>query len=309
MENSGIYDIIILGGGPAGLTAGLYAARAGLRALLLEGLAPGGQMALSHKIDNYPGFPEGIDGVSLAQKMEAQAKQSGLEILRAQVRALELRENPKLLHTDAGDFRGKTVILAGGSQPRRLNLPGEAELTGRGVHYCAACDGFFYRGKTVVVAGGGNSAAADALLLSRTAEKVILVHRRDTLRATKIYHAPLFTSENVEFCWNSEITALLGQDRLAGIQIRNLETGEARELSCDGLFVSIGRQPATQLLAGQLALDENGYLPAGETTETEIPGVFAAGDIRAKPLRQILTAASDGAVAAHMAESYLSKLR
>jgi len=307
MENSGIYDIIILGGGPAGLTAGLYAARAGLRTLLLEGLAPGGQMALSHQIDNYPGFPEGIDGVSLAQRMETQAKQSGLEILRAQVRALELRETPKLLRTDAGDFRGKTVILAGGSQPKRLNLPGEAEL--RGVHYCAACDGFFYRGKTVVVAGGGNSAAADALLLSRTAGKVILVHRRDTLRATKIYHAPLFASENVEFCWSSEITGLLGEDRLTGIQIRNLETGETREISCDGLFVSIGRQPATQLLAGQLALDEKGYLPAGENTETEIPGVFAAGDIRAKPLRQILTAASDGAVAAHMAESYLSKLR
>lgn len=309
MENSEMYDIIILGGGPAGLTAGLYAARTGRKTLLLEGLAPGGQMAQSSRIENYPGFPEAVDGVSLARSMETQGKQFGLEIQSAWVTALKLTENPKCLRTDAGDFLGKAVILAGGSQPRKLGLPGEERLTGRGVHYCAACDGFFYRGKTVAVVGGGNSAAGEALHLAGLAKKVILVHRRDSLRAERASYGPLLAAENVEFRWNSEITCLLGEETLTGIRVRDNRTGAEAELSCDGLFVSIGRQPATELLAGQLALDENGYLPAGETTETEIPGVFAAGDIRKKPLRQIITAAADGAVAAHMAERYLSELR
>jgi len=309
MENSEIYDIIILGGGPAGLTAGLYAARSGRRTLLLEGLAPGGQMARSSRIENYPGFPEAVDGVLLARSMETQARKFGLEVCRAQATSLKLTGNPKCLETDAGDFLGRAVILAGGSQPRRLNLPGEERLTGRGVHYCAACDGFFYRGKTVAVVGGGNSAAGEALHLAGLAKRVILVHRRDSLRAERTSYARLLAAENVEFRWNSEITCLLGEDALTGIRVRDSRTGMETEISCDGLFVSIGRRPATELLAGQLALDEKGYLPAGETTETETPGVFAAGDIRAKPLRQIITAAADGAVAAQMAEEFLSPMR
>lgn len=304
-ENSQVYDVLILGGGPAGYTAGLYAARAGLETLLLERLAAGGQMALSHRIDNYPGFPQGISGFDLAQKMELQARQFGLKVFQAEVQTADLSGSLKVLHTGARIFQGKTLILAGGCLPRALGLPGEAALTGRGVHYCAACDGFFYQGKTVVVAGGGNSAAGDALLLSRIAKKVILVHRRGHLRADSIYQVPLAAAENVEFCWNSEITGLLSDDAFAGICIRSTETGAQTEIVCDGLFVSIGRQPATQLLAGQLSLDAGGYIPAGEDTKTEIPGVFAAGDIRTKPLRQVVTAMADGAVAARMAGAYL----
>jgi len=195
--------------------------------------------------------------------------------------------------------------LATGAGARKLGLPGEEALVGRGVNYCAHCDGMFYRGKTVVVVGGGNTAAADAMLLSRIAKKVILIHRRDTLRATKIYHAPLMAAENVEFLWNSAVEELLHDDRLTGLRVKNLQTGETQTVSCDGVFVSIGRSPATELVKDQLSLDQGGYILAGESTETSIPGVFAVGDVRTKELRQIITAAADGAIAAHYAEAYL----
>ena len=201
------------------------------------------------------------------------------------------------------------MVLATGADPRTLGVAGEAELLGRGVAYCAACDGMFYKGKTVVVVGGGNSAAADALLLSRVAKKVILVHRRDTLRATKIYHEPLAQAENVEFRWNSVVSALLSGDRLTGVRLRDTVTGEESVVDCDGVFVSVGRQPATALAAGQLSLDKGGYIVAGETTETSVPGVYAGGDVRTKPLRQVVTAVADGAVAVHMAEKYIAENR
>ena len=306
-ENPKIYDTIIIGGGPAGYTAGLYAARAGLKALILEKLSPGGQMAMSHKIDNYPGFPEGIDGFSLAENMEQQALRFGLESELAEVQSVDLKADPKVLHTSEGDFYAKTVILATGAVPRTLGLPEENALVGRGLHYCAACDGMFFRGKTVVVVGGGNSAAGEALLLSRVAKKVIVVHRRDTLRAEKIYHTSLMAAENVEFCWNSEVVRLLHGDKLTGIVIRDRVTGAETELACDGLFVSVGRRPATDLFAGQVALDDGGYVIAGESTETSVPGVFAAGDLRTKQVRQVVTAVADGAVAVHGVESYLAK--
>ena len=197
-------------------------------------------------------------------------------------------------------------MLATGANPRELGLPEEKELVGRGVAYCAACDGMFYKGKTVVVVGGGNTAAADALLLSRIARKVVLVHRRDTLRATKIYHEPLMKAENVEFQWNSVVTALLHEDRLTGVRIRNVKTGEEKDIAADGIFISVGRIPATELVAQQLELDEGGYIVAGETTETSIPGVYAVGDVRTKPLRQVVTAVADGATAVHMAEAFLA---
>ena len=197
-------------------------------------------------------------------------------------------------------------MLATGANPRELGLPEEKELVGRGVAYCAACDGMFYKGKTVVVAGGGNTAAADALLLSRIVRKVVLVHRRDTLRATKIYHEPLMKAENVEFQWNSVVTALLHEDRLTGVRIRNVKTGEEKDIAADGIFISVGRIPATELVAQQLELDEGGYIVAGETTETSIPGVYAVGDVRTKPLRQVVTAVADGATAVHMAEEFLA---
>ena len=197
-------------------------------------------------------------------------------------------------------------MLSSVAYPRELGLPEEKELVGRGVAYCAACDGMFYKGKTVVVVGGGNTAAADALLLSRIARKVVLVHRRDTLRATKIYHEPLMKAENVEFQWNSVVTALLHEDRLTGVRIRNVKTGEEKDIAADGIFISVGRIPATELVAQQLELDEGGYIVAGETTETSIPGVYAVGDVRTKPLRQVVTAVADGATAVHMAEAFLA---
>lgn len=306
-KQKNLFDVLILGGGPAGYTAALYAARAGLTALVLEQLSPGGQMALSHQIDNYPGFDEGIDGFTLAEKMAAQSQRFGAKTELAQVLSADLRTEPKRVDTSEGTFYGKTVIIATGAVPRTLGLPEEQALTGRGVNYCAACDGMFYRGKTVVVVGGGNSAAADALLLSRVAKTVILVHRRETLRATRVYHAPLMQAENVAFRWNSEVSQLLHDEKLTGIRIRNRESGSEEEIPCDGLFISVGRRPATELFAGQLTLDDGGYIPAEESTRTELPGVFAAGDVRTKQVRQIVTAVADGAVAVHMAEGYLAQ--
>lgn len=302
-----IYDMVIIGGGPGGYTAALYAARAGLNALLLEKLSPGGQMALSHQIDNYPGFPEGIDGFSLAENMQQQAERFGARTELAQVLSVDLKASPKVIETSEGTFHTKTVVLSTGAGPRLLGVPMEQELTGRGVNYCAACDGMFYRGRTVVVVGGGNSAAADALLLSRVAKKVILVHRRDTLRATKIYHQPLMQAENVEFRWNSAVTELLHNGKVTGVRLRDLVTGEETEVPCDGVFVSIGRKPASELAEGQLELDQAGYILAGESTETSIPGVYAVGDVRTKELRQVVTAVADGAMAVHHAESYLAE--
>ncbi len=300
-----IYDVLILGGGPAGYTAALYAARAGLRTLVLERMVPGGQMALTHMVDNYPGFGDGIDGYTLGEKMKAGAQRFGAQTVFAQVKDIRLEGEVKELHTDKQVYYGRTVILATGAVPRKLGLPGEAELTGRGVHYCATCDAMFYRGKTVVLVGGGNSAAADALTLARVTEKVILVHRRDTLRASKVYHDQLEKTENLQIRWNSAVTALHGQSHLEKVTVRDVVTGEETDIPCDGLFVSIGRMPATELLTGKIQLDENGYILAGEDTETNIPGVFVAGDVRKKPLRQIVTAAADGAVAAEKSAEYL----
>ena len=301
-----IYDMVILGGGPGGYTAALYAARAGLDTVVLEKLSAGGQMALTSQIDNYPGFPEGIDGFELGMKFQEQAERFGAKTEYAEVRSLDLKASPKVLHTSEGDFFARTVVIATGAGARKLGLPDEERLTGRGVGYCAHCDGMFYRGKTVAVIGGGNSAAAEALHLSRIARKVILIHRRDTLRATKIYHEPLKKLENIDFRWNSAVTELIGQERLSAIRVQNLLSGEEEILELDGVFVSIGRKPATELLAGQVELD-NGYIVADESTQTSIPGVYAVGDVRTKALRQILTAASDGANAAHHAEGWLSE--
>ena len=304
-----LYDMLIVGGGPAGFTAALYAARAGLSVLVLERLSPGGQMALTEKIDNYPGFPEGIEGWTLAEKMRAQAEGFGAETLLAEVISLHLDAEIKSAETGGGTFYGRTVVYAAGAEPRRLDLPMEQALVGRGVSYCASCDGAFYKGKTVAVVGGGDSAAAEVLHLLPVAKKVILIHRRDTLRATKIYHEALLQAENLEMMWNSTVTELLYDDRLTGLRLRNTLTGEEREISCEGVFISVGRKPATALVRGQLALDKSGYIPAGETTGTEIPGVYAAGDVRGKPLRQVVTAVADGALAVQAALDYLSGIQ
>lgn len=301
-----IYDMVILGGGPGGYTAALYAARAGLRVVVLERLSAGGQMALTSQIDNYPGFPEGVDGFELGMKFQEQAERFGAVTEYAEVKSLDLRAEPKVVSTSEGDYFARTVVIATGAGPRKLGLDGEERLSGRGIHYCAHCDGMFYRDKVVAIVGGGNSAAAEAAFLSRIAKKVILIHRRDTLRATKIYHEPLKKLQNLEFRWNSAVTEILGENRLSGIRVENLLSGKSEELQVDALFVSIGRKPATALVEGQLAL-QNGYIIAGEDTKTDLPGVYAVGDLRTKTLRQIITAAADGANAAAAAEEYLSQ--
>lgn len=306
--NDTLYDVVIVGGGPGGYTAALYCTRAGLSTLVLEKLAPGGgQMATTSQVDNYPGFDEGIDGFDLALKMQNGAVRFGAVIESAEVLSLELSTKPKQVHTTSGTFQGKTVILATGAIPRTLGIPQEDEFRGRGVSYCATCDGMFFRGKTVVVAGGGDSAAADALTLSKMCKQVYVVHRRDTLRASKAYAEPLQQAENIEFIWNSNITGLVCEQRLQGVVLTNTVTGETSTLDCDGLFVAIGRIPDTALLEGQLQLDDYGYIVADETTRTNLPGVFAVGDVRTKPLRQIVTAAADGAVASYFIEDYLQK--
>ena len=300
-----IHDMIIIGGGPGGYTAALYAARAGLDVLVLERLSAGGQMALTMQIDNYPGFEEGIDGFTLGEKMQQGAERFGARTELAEVHKADLAGPVKTVETSEGAFRARTVVIATGAEARRLGLGGEQELVGRGVNYCAACDGMAYKGKTVAVIGGGNSAAADAMLLSRIAEKVILVHRRDILRATKIYHKPLAQAGNVEFRWNSAVDALLREDRLTGLRLRDVNTGERQDLLCDGVFISVGRSPATELVQDQLDLDQSGYIIADETTRTNLTGVFAVGDVRTKALRQVVTAVADGAMAAHFAEEHL----
>lgn len=300
-----VYDMIVIGGGPGGYTAALYAARGGLDTLVLERLAAGGQMALTHQIDNYPGFEEGVDGFSLGEKMRAQAQRFGVKTVFSEVRRVDWQAQVKEVETPDGVFYGRTVVLATGANPRELGIDQEKDLAGMGVHYCAACDGMFYRGKTVVVVGGGNSAVADALLLSRVAKEVILVHRRDTLRAAKIYHEQLNKCENLTIRWNSAVESFLRDERLTGVTLKNLQSGETEQISCDGVFVSIGRVPASALAEGGPAVDEQGYILAGEDTKTSLAGVYAVGDVRTKTVRQIVTAVADGAVAAHYAQEYL----
>lgn len=303
-----VYDVLIIGGGPGGYTAALYCARAGLSTVLFEKLSAGGQMGLTTEIDNYPGFPEGVDGFTLGQKMEEGAERFGAKTVLADVRSVELAGDIKTVHTSEGDYEGRTVVIATGANPRKLGVPGEQELTGRGVSYCAACDGMFYRGQDVVVVGGGNSAAHDASILSRICKSVTLVHRRDTLRATKIYHAPLEAAENLTFSWDSTVEEIVSEGgKLTGVKVKNVKTGEEKEIPCDGLFVSIGRSPATGLFKGILTLDPAGYIAADESTRTSIPGVFAVGDVRTKAMRQVVTAVADGATASHYIEAYLAE--
>ncbi len=302
-----IFDLMIIGGGPAGYTAALYGARAGLTVGLMEKLAPGGQMGTTDMVDNYPGFPEGINGFELAMKMKAGAERFGARTISAEVTGLELSGDIKTLQTPKEVYKARTVILATGAQPRELGLPRERELRGKGVSYCATCDGMFYRGKTVAVVGGGNTAVADALYLSRLCEKVYVIHRRDKLRAPQIQQQNLEMAGNVEFVWDSIVKELRFEERLTGLVTEDKNTCECRELSCAGVFVAVGQVPETELFKGQVQLDEAGYVSAGEDCRTNIPGVFAAGDLRAKTLRQIVTAAADGAVAATAAQEYLDK--
>lgn len=297
------YDVAVIGGGPGGYTAALYCARSGYSVIVLEKLSPGGQMATTGQVDNYPGFDEGIDGFELGEKMQKGAERFGVETAFVNVTEAKLDGDIKKITTSKGEIEARAVVLATGASPRELGLAEEKKLRGRGVAYCATCDGMMYKGKTVVVVGGGNSAAADALYLSKICKKVYLVHRRDSLRASRIYLEPLKNS-GIEFVWNSRVTGILHDKKVSGVMVTNND-GTVKEIACDGVFAAIGRVPDTGLFQGQVEMNKQGYLVADETTRTNLPGVFAVGDARTKPLRQIVTAAADGAVASHYIEEYL----
>lgn len=303
-----ITDVIIIGGGPGGYTAALYSARANLKTVVIEKLSAGGQMATTSQVDNYPGFEEGVNGFELGEKMRQGAERFGVETLFAEVESVDLNAEIKVIHTSEGDYFARTVILATGANPREMGLEEEQKLKGRGVAYCATCDGMFYRNKTVAVVGGGNTAVADALFLSKICNKVYLVHRRDQLRASKSYMSALKQSLNIEFIWNAKVKEILHDKKVTGIVAEDIESGDAIKVACDGVFVAIGRIPNTDLFKGQIELDDGGYIVADETTRTNLPGVFAAGDVRTKPLRQIVTATADGAVASKFAEEYIDML-
>lgn len=301
-----MYDILILGGGPAGCTAALYAARSGLRCALLEGKGAGGQMLLTGRIENYPGVPC-ADGAQLAAQMRRQAEAAGARWLEERAISVELTAETKTVHTPSAAYSARTLIAATGASPRRLGLPEELRLTGRGVSYCAACDGMFFRGKCVAVVGGGNTAACDALLLSKLCTQVHLIHRRSALRAGKAEQAALAGLENLSIHWDTEVTALTGNEFLEEIRLKNRLTGEESSLAVDGLFVAIGAEPESAIFRGVLETDESGFLRTNTALETTIPGAFAAGDVRAGAIRQIITAAADGAAAAISAAKTLNK--
>lgn len=301
-----IYDVIIIGGGPGGYSAALYCARADLSVAVLEKLSPGGQMGTTDMVENYPGFAEGINGFELGMQMQQGAERFGVVTELTEVTSVDLKAEPKVIETTDGTFLGKTVILATGASPRELGLSNEMELRGRGVSYCATCDGMFYKNKTVVIVGGGNTAVADALFLAKICTKVYLVHRRDELRASKTYMNSLEETDNIEFVWDSVVTEILQNGSVTGVKVKNKKTEEEREIACDGVFVAVGNLPNTSLFQGQIDVDEAGYVLADETTQTNIAGVYAVGDMRKKPLRQIVTAVADGAVASKYAEEYLT---
>ena len=294
-------DTLIIGGGPAGLTAGIYLMRAGLRCALYEKQFCGGQAATTNVIENYPGFVDGIGGPELSMNMADQAQKLGLEIRYDEITKVELTGDIKRVTAGGGTVEARSVILCMGATPRMLGLADEERLRGRGVSYCATCDGAFYKGKEVCVVGGGNTAAEDALYLARFAQKVTVVHRRDAFRAAKLLVTRMQNTPNIEIAYDSVVDSISGEQKLESATLRNVRTGQTRALNVDGLFIAVGTEPQTALLDGQLEL-ENGYVRACEDTRTSVPGVYAAGDIRTKPLRQVICAASDGAVAAYMAQ-------
>lgn len=300
------YDVLILGGGPAGYTAALYAARAGLDTVVIEKTYAGGQMTQTAGIENYPGF-ESVDGITLGATMQAAAERFGAQTVMEEATRVLLPAGVKQVFASGGEYRGRTLIIATGSAHRPLGLSNESALTGRGVSYCAACDGRLYADRTVTVIGGGNTAATDALYLSRFCKKVYLVHRRDTLRASRTYHSRLSEAENVEFKWNCVVDEFIAGDMLEAVRLRDVKTGETAVVPVDGAFVSIGRNPETALFRDLLAMDGTGHIIAGEDTRTSVPGVFVAGDARAKEVRQIVTATADGAVAAYQAEKFITE--
>jgi len=300
--------LIIIGSGPAGWTAGIYAGRALLAPLLITGRAPGGQLALVSEIENYPGFPQGISGQELNQLMQQQAKRFGTKVQMDEVTAVELSTHPFKVTTYGGEYEAQALIIATGASPRKLGVPGEAEFTGRGVSYCATCDGFFFQNRRVVVVGGGDSALEEAIFLTRFASQVYVVHRRNRLRAEKVFQERAFRNEKIDFVWNSVVTEMLGDRKVTGVRLKNVETEEESTLEADGVFICIGSIPNTGFLEGQLELDDQGYIVTDRQCHTSVPGVFAAGDVQEQVLKQISTAVGSGAMAAMEAEKFIAEL-
>lgn len=302
-------ELIIVGGGPAGLSAGIYAARARLDVLLLEHAMPGGLAASTEFIENYPGFSEGIGGAELMSQMEAQARRFGLEIISAGANELECSNDWFIVRTDNDVLRSRTVILATGARPQFLHVPGEEELRGRGVSYCATCDGAFFRGKTVAVIGGGDAAVEEAMFLTRFAGKVFLIHRRGELRATRVVQQRARENDRIEFIWHSVVRKIIGRETVEGILIEDRRTGETRRLDVDGIFIYVGQQPVSHLIEKLVEVDRHGYVITDQNMRTNCPGLFAAGDVRKKLLRQVITAVADGAIAAVAVEKYLEEIK
>jgi len=301
------YEIVIIGGGPAGLTAGLYTSRARLSSLLIERGLVGGQIADAELVENFPGFPEGVSGLELGQSMHQQATKYGLNTIIAEVTGIELKGEKKVVMTTKGDFAAKAVIIASGSERRKLGIPREEEFTGKGISYCATCDAPFFKEKPVAVVGGGDAAITEALHLTKFASRVTVLHRRDQLRATRILQEKAFSEPKIEFLLNTVVEEIEGEDTVKRLKLRQVITGEKSALNVSGVFVSIGLAPATDYLRGVLALDAAGYIITNEKMETEIPGIFAAGDIRLNSARQAITAAGDGATAAIYTEKFISR--
>ena len=299
------YDVVIIGAGPAGLTCGMYAARGNCNVVLLEKLAPGGQIAVTELVENYPGFEEGIMGAELAAKMEQQARKFGLKIQSTEVQSLNVDGPFKVLETDGETFKAKVVVVASGTHHRTLGIPGEDEMFGRGVSNCATCDGPLYRGREVAVVGGGDSAIQESLFLTKFVSKVTVIHRRDELRAIQVLADRAMNDPKIHFVWNSHVTQVLGKDGVDGVRVKNKLTQKESDLSCDGFFVFIGMIPNTQFLGGMCKTDEGGFLATNEYCETRMPGIYAIGDVRVKNMRQVATAVGDGATAAHDMEKYL----
>ncbi|MEE9616542.1 MAG: thioredoxin-disulfide reductase [Anaerolineae bacterium] len=306
-EAEAVYDLIIIGGGPAALTAAVYAGRAALKTLVLIGPGPGGQVANTDLVENFPGFPEGISGAELAQRLQSQAGRFGAQIVMDAVTEVDFSTTPFTIQTHSVTYQARTAIVATGAVPRRLGVPGEAEFFGRGVSACATCDGFFYQGKKVIVAGGGDSAIAEGIFLTRFASEVFVVHRRDQLRATQIYQERAFANSKMRFVWDSVVEEIVGAQTVTGVQVRNVKTGETSVIEADGIFVYIGMEPRTELFAGQIELNEAGYIITDRHQRTNVPGIFAAGDVQDPHYRQIVIAAGTGAIAAMEAERFLAE--
>jgi len=301
-----VYQLIIIGGGPAGLSAGIYAARSRLDTLLIEKAGLGGQILNAEWVENYPGFPQGISGAELGSLMSQQAEKYNLPTAFAEVEGIEVRGGEKLLKTSEGQYRAKAVIIAGGSEYSKLDVPGEEEFRGRGVSYCAMCDGAFFKDEVVAVVGGGNVALNDAIFITKFASKVIVIHRRDQLRATKVLQERALANPKMEFIWDTVLESIKGDSQVRELQLRNVKTGGKSNLSVSGVFIAVGLKPNIEYLRGLLSLSDGGFIPVNGNMETEVPGIFAAGDIRAGSIRQVIAAAGDGAIAAIAAEAYIS---